>query len=73
MIRIGAYTGAGFGNSSPQKAGIALNTVTDDTLTRFTSPVNTAHGVECPFCCSRRYRWPWLRGAMACIRRFLAH
>ena len=35
MIRIGAYTGVGFGNSSPQKAGIALNTVQDDSTYAF--------------------------------------
>jgi hypothetical protein len=35
MIRIGAYTGVGFGNSSPQKAGIALNTVQADSTYAF--------------------------------------
>jgi len=35
MIRIGAYTGVGYGNSSPQKAGIALNTVQADSTYAF--------------------------------------
>jgi cell division protein FtsI/penicillin-binding protein 2 len=35
MIRIGAYTGVGFGNSSPQKAGIALNTAQADSTYAF--------------------------------------
>jgi len=35
MIRIGAFTGVGFGNSSPQKAGIALNTVQADSTYAF--------------------------------------
>ncbi|MGD1063710.1 MAG: hypothetical protein ABR860_10660 [Terracidiphilus sp.] len=35
MIRIGAYTGVGFGNSSPRKAGIALNTVQADSTYAF--------------------------------------
>ena len=35
MIRIGAYSGVGYGNSSPQKAGIALNTVQADSTYAF--------------------------------------
>jgi hypothetical protein len=35
MIRIGGYTGVGFGNSSPQKAGIALNTIQADSTYAF--------------------------------------
>jgi hypothetical protein len=35
MIRIGAFTGVGYGNSSPQKAGIALNTVQADSTYAF--------------------------------------